>query len=386
MKTTIRGWRNQHFKLVIDEPGLAPDKCAVLAVASLYEGLGVWTVEDIRLREHGIASPYFSVGADDYWAQWTAPNVEAAILAKGMIKESFPLTSNDSELDLNWCTFDGLVRGKTTEEAGVAKHMQNPAPLLHSYSEARAILRDIAEFWASWPHSESDTDIRQKVSATKIDNPWRQLREGDLRFSMTLMRIHQEQDEAFHARVAALPRLQKSAGAAYTLHQVAAKALQGASGDVSGVDWGQVHQDVFAKAVGQDRQPVAQVLEAIKRHSPGAVTSEQIAAVEVMGESRNVAKRILTPSEERGLTDEQKNYLNAHRYIVSLQPDSMLLPREQLYKTPRHGAVTIDRAIELDARLPDQQVKEPAQGIAHDNYSDAEDRFIDHNGMSSGLN
>ena len=89
-----------------------------------------------------------------------------------------------------------------------------------------------------------------------------------------------EQDEAFDSRVDALPRLQQQAGAAYTLHQVASKALQDASGDAHAVDWGQVHQDVFAKAVGQDKQPAAAVLEAIKRHSPGAITPEQIAAVD----------------------------------------------------------------------------------------------------------
>ena len=92
----------------------------------------------------------------------------------------------------------------------------------------------------------------------------------------------------FDARVDALPRLQQQAGAAYTLYQIATKALQDASGDANAVDWDQVHRDVFAKAVGQDKQPVAQVLEAIKRHSPGAVTPEQIAAVEALEESRKV--------------------------------------------------------------------------------------------------
>ncbi len=87
-------------------------------------------------------------------------------------------------------------------------------------------------------------------------------------------------DTQFEARVEALPRLQQQAGAAYTLHQVASKALQDASGDANAVDWAQVHQDVFAKAVGQDKQPVATVLEAIKLHSPGAITPEQIAAID----------------------------------------------------------------------------------------------------------
>ena len=91
-------------------------------------------------------------------------------------------------------------------------------------------------------------------------------------------------------RLLALPRLQQQAGAAYTLYQVASKALQCASGDANAVNWSQVHQDVFAKAIGQDKQPVDTVLDAIKRHSPGAVAPEQIAVVEAMRESREVVQ------------------------------------------------------------------------------------------------
>lgn len=99
-------------------------------------------------------------------------------------------------------------------------------------------------------------------------------------------------------------------------------------------------------------------------------------------------KRTFTAADKRGLSVEQKEYLTAHPDMVSLQPHSMLLPRDQLYKTFRHGAVTIDRAMELDAihdRFLAQEARLPAQGIAYDNYSDAEDRFIDRHGISSGL-
>ena len=103
---------------------------------------------------------------------------------------------------------------------------------------------------------------------------------------------------------------------------------------------------------------------------------------------RKMATRTFAPSEERGLTVEQKNYLKAHPYMVSLQPHSMLLPREQLYKTLSHGAVTIDQAMALDAHhvgLPGKQAKETAVDMVYDNYSNAEDSFIDRHGMSSGL-
>lgn len=87
-----------------------------------------------------------------------------------------------------------------------------------------------------------------------------------------------------------------------------------------------------------------------------------------------MVKRILTPTEQRCLTAEQQEYLNDHPHIFSLQPYSMLSPGEQLYKTWRHGAVTIDRAMELDV-LYDQQLAQQStplvSAIAHGDYSDA---------------
>ena len=90
------------------------------------------------------------------------------------------------------------------------------------------------------------------------------------------------EDQLVDLRVKALPLLKKQAGATYTLYQVASKALQGASDDAKAVNWDQVHQEVFDKAVGQDRQPVATVVNAIKLHSPGAVTPEQIEEIDAM--------------------------------------------------------------------------------------------------------
>lgn len=98
-------------------------------------------------------------------------------------------------------------------------------------------------------------------------------------------------------------------------------------------------------------------------------------------------KRTFTAAEERGLSLEQKEYLIAHPGMVSLQSDSMLLPREQLYQSLPHGAVTIDQAMELDANrarcFADEKHIDPTP--VFDNYTDAEDRFIDRHGMSSGL-
>ena len=61
---------------------------------------------------------------------------------------------------------------------------------------------------------------------------------------------------------------------------------------------------------------------------------------------------------------------------------------EALYRTHRHGAVTIDRAMELDAihdAYQAQQARLSKPGPQFDAYSAAEDRFIDLHGMSSSL-
>lgn len=96
--------------------------------------------------------------------------------------------------------------------------------------------------------------------------------------------------------------------------------------------------------------------------------------------------RTLTASEDSVLSTTQKAYLLANPLIVSLQPH--VLARDALYKTPCHGAVTIDRAMELDeihAQYRARGATEPVWIPSADTYSAAEDRFIDLHGMSSSL-
>lgn len=100
-----------------------------------------------------------------------------------------------------------------------------------------------------------------------------------------------------------------------------------------------------------------------------------------------MSKRTFTAAEERGLSVEQKEYLIAHPGMFSLQSGSMLLPREQIYQSQLPGAVTVDQAMELDANRASYYAgeKQIASEPVFDNYTDAEDRFIDRHGMSSGL-
>lgn len=99
-----------------------------------------------------------------------------------------------------------------------------------------------------------------------------------------------------------------------------------------------------------------------------------------------MSKRVLNQSESRCLSEVQKDYLLKHPNIVSLQPH---VPASQaLYQTLRHGAVTIDRAMELDAIHDNYHAKEARMsniGPQFDAYTAAESRFIDRHGMSSAL-
>ena len=99
-----------------------------------------------------------------------------------------------------------------------------------------------------------------------------------------------------------------------------------------------------------------------------------------------MSQRSLNSSESRSLREDQKAYLLKHRHIVTLEPH---VPASvALYRTLRHGAVTIDCAMELDAIHDTFQAKQARlSGLAprFDAYSAAEDRFIDQHGMSSSL-
>lgn len=93
-------------------------------------------------------------------------------------------------------------------------------------------------------------------------------------------------------------------------------------------------------------------------------------------------KRLFTPYEVRGLSEVQKDYLQRHLNVKSLQPSE--LARHALYQT-KHGAVTIDRAMELDRlQSKHQSLVSPRHAII-DTYSQAEDNFIDQHGISSAL-
>jgi hypothetical protein len=95
--------------------------------------------------------------------------------------------------------------------------------------------------------------------------------------------------------------------------------------------------------------------------------------------------RVLSSAEERWLNDEQKAYLRNNPCAVCLQPDQ--LPRYALYRT-RYGSHTIDNAILVETlynRRLAELAKAPPYVPAYDDYTDAEDTFIEQNGICSRL-
>jgi len=96
-------------------------------------------------------------------------------------------------------------------------------------------------------------------------------------------------------------------------------------------------------------------------------------------------KRQLSPLEIKYFNQAEQRYLLDHPEIRNLQPH--MRPDEALYLTWRHGAVTIGRAIELDA-LHNAILAKPvssARTQSCDAYSNSEDTFIDMHGISSVL-
>jgi hypothetical protein len=171
MKTSIQSHRGRQYKLVIDEPGVERNEKAVLAVMELYEGLGVWTLTDLRLAQHHKAGPWFNIGADEYHARYAAPDENYVKFAHSLLRET-----NDSSdpLVVSWCTFNGIVRGKTPEEMGLSSRFLNTIPRLHTRKEGLDRLEAMKQFWLESGLNETDPDVREKASAIKIDNPWRQ--------------------------------------------------------------------------------------------------------------------------------------------------------------------------------------------------------------------
>ena len=85
-----------------------------------------------------------------------------------------------------------------------------------------------------------------------------------------------EQKAEQKRRIEALRALESSSGgAAYTFAKNALAAIQEAGGDAGKVDWNKVEQQSFNEAVQQHGQGRIEAVQALIKHSPGAVRPER---------------------------------------------------------------------------------------------------------------
>ena len=117
------------------------------------------------------ADRLFTAWNSDFWASLELQDEAQYSLARSRLREPF-CGHFDKKLVLNWCTFNGIVRGRTPAEMGLDGLLENPSAVLHSYRDMRVYMQALQKFWAEWPHSEADHDVVEKVSGVKLSNPW----------------------------------------------------------------------------------------------------------------------------------------------------------------------------------------------------------------------
>lgn len=178
MKTLIRSDRGRVFKLLIDVPGMDDDEKPVLAKMQIYEGTGCWTIEDVRLSEHGRPSKHFDVGAEAFWSSHTADTPEDLTMATALLREYQLRPTADGGAVIDWCTFNGIVRGRPAWEVTSLSDFftmgLRASPIYFKRHEALDYLKNAAADWSLFPHSEADPDIAIRAGTMKLDNPIRQ--------------------------------------------------------------------------------------------------------------------------------------------------------------------------------------------------------------------
>lgn len=157
MKTLIERSRGQ-IKLVIDAPGRGRGERDVLALMTLQEGTGCWSLEDIRLTERRKPSPYWGNSGTEYFATFTPRSEDERTRAKALLRDA-------REVDgvLVWCTFDGIVRGQPAINGYTP-----PGDFQCGWWSMRDGLAKLQEAQAFWDGFEGDP------ATVRLPNPDRQ--------------------------------------------------------------------------------------------------------------------------------------------------------------------------------------------------------------------
>lgn len=192
MQVNFVSLNKSQYKIVVDQPGMPKADKPVLAVMTHYQGTGCWSVEDLRLYPLiGLQKGrYFGGSAEDFHSSFTPETSEELALALSLIREPVTITPPDGRVGLHWCTFRGILRGKTAGEiCGRASFRTIDWPTMHEFKDAMAAMRAIEAFWLAHDLEAGDPQLCRKISQVKLDNPDLQINQSRLTSEIIMHRM-----------------------------------------------------------------------------------------------------------------------------------------------------------------------------------------------------
>lgn len=196
MRTRISSRRNSMYELVIDD-GTTGDERKVLAGMTLFEGTGLWMLTDIRLHQHRTPSSYSGgLFSDDMSCHFEPQHDEESRFVQGLLREF----TVDEDGEINWSSFEGLVRGPRQGECSWSDTGHNGIGYF-SKAEGLAYLTEVQKFWDAYEGGPADA---------KIENPHRQLTQSDVWFRVWTRRRELEASPSGSVAVPAPPAPRRS--------------------------------------------------------------------------------------------------------------------------------------------------------------------------------
>lgn len=193
MEVRITSFRNRHYSLVFDVPGVPAREKPVLAVLSHYEGTKCWTLCDIRLHQHSLSvGPYFGNSAEDFHSYYRAITPQEVELLRRSLKEFQEVPKDDGSIEFTWCTYRGIVRGRTAKEINESTFFASKYPVMHKRDEGMVLLNEMADFWRQWMIGKSDEEILSQAGRIKINNPFIQPTESQMMGQLSVERLMAE--------------------------------------------------------------------------------------------------------------------------------------------------------------------------------------------------
>lgn len=165
MKTRIER-RKGSVSLLVErnEPG-APIE--VLACLQQMADSSNWFVIDIRLLQRPIAHEFSgSAAAEDFCAH-VSPESEAE---RDFYQSKLKEYKEDCDGRLLWCTYRNMWRGEHGVDGYTPPSVVEPLVYM-SFKDGLKIMQEIRSYWESYEGA---------ISSAKIENPYRQPREGEL--------------------------------------------------------------------------------------------------------------------------------------------------------------------------------------------------------------